>query len=113
MQRSPSWLSALAQAAGRLLGVVDSGPILPTRSPQPRGSINGEEPADPWKGVGAHAAACGGEPVGFPVGGMRLPADKWIAQAADGAAAASVWIDVARKYPFTANPITGGGIGAY
>jgi len=97
MQRTPSWLSALAQAAGRLLGVVDSGPILPVYSPpaSPAGSINGE-------------------PVGFTdISGARLPADKWSTMVEAGGAAASVWIDVTKHYPFHANPLTGAAQGAY
>ncbi len=94
MQRSPSWLSALAQAAGRILGVVDSGPILPVYSPpSSAGSINGE-------------------PVGF-VPDARLPADKWSTMAEAGGAPPSVWVEVARKYPFTANPLAGAAAGAY
>lgn len=96
MQRTPSWLSAVAQAAGRILGVVDSGPILPvTTPPGSRGSINGE-------------------PVGFSdISGSHLPADKWAAIAETGTAVASVWLDVAKKYPFSANPLSGGAAGAY
>ncbi len=113
MQRSNSWLSALATAVGRAIGLVESGPILPvTTPPSSRGSINGE-PACPGKGAGAHAAA-GGEPVGFSdISGSRLPADKWAAIAETGTAVATVWLDVAKQYPFHANPITGAAQGAY
>jgi hypothetical protein len=94
MQRTPSWLSALAQAAGRILGVVDSGPILPMYSPpSPTGSINGE-------------------PVGFRAD-ARLPADKWSTMAEAGGAPASVWLEIDRRLPFTANPLTGAAQGAY
>lgn len=97
MQRSPSWLSAVAQAAGRLLGLVDSGPILPVYSPPTSpGSINGD-------------------PAGFrtDVSGARLPADKWSTIVETGGAAASVWLEIDRRVPFTANPLTGGAQGAY
>lgn len=94
MQRSNSWLSALAQAVGRVLGVVDSGPILPVYSPSSRGSINGDE--------------------GFSdVRGARLPADKWATVVEAGGAAASVWLEIDRRLPFTANPLTGAAQGAY
>jgi hypothetical protein len=93
MQRSPSWLSALATAVGRAIGVIDSGPILPvTTPPGSRGSINGE-------------------PVGFAPD--RLPADKWATMAEAGTAAASVWLDITKQYPFHANPMTGAAAGAY
>jgi len=97
MQRSPSWLSALAQAAGRILGVADSGPILPVTSPTGSGSSSGAN-----------------DRYGFTdICGARLPADKFIILAESGLAAPSVWVDVGRKYPFHANPLTGGSQGAY
>lgn len=90
MQRSNSWLSALATAVGRAIGLVDSGPILPVSSPpSSRGSIN----------------SGGSEPVGFLPD--RLPADKWTTMVEAGAAAPSVWLDITKKYPFHANPLTG------
>lgn len=96
MQRSTSWLSALAQAAGRILGIVDTGPILPVSSPpSSRGSINSGD----------------SEPVGFRPD--RLPADKWTTMAEAGAAAASVWLEVDRRLPFSANPLSGAAAGAY
>jgi hypothetical protein len=77
MQRSPSWLTALATAVGRAIGVIESGPILPVSSPlSSQGSINSE-------------------PVGFLPD--RLPADKWSTMVERGGAAPSVWIDVARR----------------
>lgn len=100
MQRSPSWLSALATAVGRAIGLVESGPILPVSSPpSSRGSING---------------AAGGEPVGFSdISGSRLPADKWASVVETGTAVATVWLDVAKQYPFSANPLSGAAQGAY
>jgi hypothetical protein len=95
MQRSTSWLSAIAQAAGRFLGVVDSGPILPVYTP----------PASPSETA---------EPVGFTdISGARLPADKWSTMAEAGGAAASVWLEIGRRMPFIANPLTGAAQGAY
>lgn len=88
MQRTPSWLSALAQAAGRIIGVVDSGPILPVYRP----------PASPTGKA---------EPVAF------TGADRWITLAENGAAATSVWLEIDRRLPFHANPLTGAAAGAY
>ena len=96
MQRSNSWLSALATAVGRAIGVIDSGPILPvTTPPSSLGSINGSA----------------SESVGFAPD--RLPADKWATMAEAGTAAASVWLDITKQYPFHANPMTGAAAGAY
>lgn len=95
MQRSNSWLSALATAVGRAIGLVESGPLLPVYSPSTQGSIN----------------SGGSEPVGFLPD--RLPADKWTTMVEAGAAAPSVWLDITKKYPFHANPLTGAAQGAY
>lgn len=96
MQRSNSWISALATAVGRAIGVIDSGPILPVHSPS------------------SSCSSINGEPVGFSdISGSRLPADKWAAIAETGSAVASVWLDVSKKYPFHANPLTGAAAGAY
>jgi hypothetical protein len=71
MQRSSSWLAALASAVGRALGIVESGPILPVYAP----------PNDPNGG-----------------GTDRLPVDKWSTLAENGAAAASVWVSINRRH---------------
>ena len=61
MQRSNSWLSALATAVGRAIGVIDSGPILPvTTPPSSLGSINGSA-----------SESVGFAPDRLPAGGPR------------------------------------------
>ena len=43
----------------------------------------------------------------------RLPADRFLGVVEDGKAVPSVWIQVGRMYPFCANPLAGGALGAY
>lgn len=59
-------------------------------------------------GSGLPASPTGkAEPVAF------TGADRWITLAENGAAATSVWLEIDRRLPFHANPLTGAAAGAY
>ena len=79
MQRSPSWLAALANAVGRVVGLAtgrEEGPILPYYGPP-------SPSAEPVTGAGAKE-------------GHRLPADRFLSIVEDGKAVPAVWIKVGR-----------------
>jgi hypothetical protein len=81
MQRSPSWLAALANAVGRVVGLATG---------------RDEEPILPYYGPPSPSA----EPVTVTVTGAKeghhLPADRFLSIVEDGKAVPAVWIKVGR-----------------
>ena len=95
MQRSNSWLSSLAAAVGRAIGVVESGPLLPTWSPQsspdsgsPYAFCRTEEMLRALPAAGAgHITATGAGPD---------PGARWVNIVETGTAPPSVFVPVGR-----------------
>lgn len=79
MQRSPSWLAALANAVHRVVGLATG---------------REEEPILPYYGPPSPSA----EPVTVTVAQNehRLPADRFLSIVEDGKAVPAVWIKVGR-----------------